>query len=119
MEGIDMFKYISSLFRPKSTKTANSEIPKPSKPHKDSQTLINESSFIYLRDGKTVYEERNGKILKGTPADKAEGQRTIAKVTEEVDALSKKAFDDLQENMNRMFDDMKKAFGPDLPHKRP
>lgn len=52
------------------------------------------SSFVYKRDGKTVYEERDGKVLVGTPEDKAEGEKIST---------------DLNKNVNKMVVEMERT----------
>lgn len=96
----------SWLFPPKKPKI-KVEISKP--------PLFSSSSFVYTRNGKTVYEERDGKVITGTPADKAEGEKVAA----DISASTNQMIDDMQKNMDSMFNDMKKTFGPGFPFKKP
>ena len=114
-----MLQWLFDLFKPKSSAT---EAPKPPKPPKaprpenfsisaDQSVVSGDSSFVYTKNGKVVYEERNGKTITGTLADKAEGEKVAA----DISASTTKMIDDMQKDMDRMFDNMKKTFGSGFP----
>lgn len=100
-----MRSFFSWLFPPKPK--IKLEVPRP--------PLFTSSSFVYKRNNKVVYEERDGQVITGTPADKAEGEKVAA----DISASTTKMIDDMQKDMDRMFDDMKKTFGPGFPFNKP
>lgn len=62
--------------------------------------------FVYTRNGKKIYEERDGKVVTGTASDKAEAEKFFT----EAKASANQTINDMQSNINTMFDDMKKMF---------
>lgn len=71
-----MFKFFSRLFSKKKSK--NTE--KPGVVSVSAERCTGSSSFVFTRNGQTVYEEKDGKVIIGSPEDKAEGER----VSEEI-----------------------------------
>jgi len=112
-----MLQWLFDLFKPKATAPTP---PKPPRPGNlsisaDQSVVSGDSSFVYKRNGKVVYEERNGKVITGTPADKAEGEKVAA----DISASTNQMIDNMQKSMDRTFDDMKKIFGPGFPFNKP
>lgn len=113
-----MFKWFFDLFKPKSSVPTPPKPPKAPRPRNFStnQSVVSvDSSFVFKKNGKVVYEERNGKVITGTPADKAEGE----KVAQDISASTSRMIDDMQRDMDSMFNDMKKTFGPGFPFNKP
>lgn len=115
-----MFQWFFDLFKPKSAAPTLPKPPKAPRPGNFSisaeQSVVSGgSSFVYKKNGKVVYEERDGKVITGSPADKAEGEKVAA----DISASTTQMIDDMQKNMDRMFGDMKKTFGPGFPFNKP
>lgn len=95
-----MFEGLFSwLFPAKKFKPLSRELKSP-------PPLYSSSSYTYVRNGKTVYEERDGKVIKGTPADKVEAEN----LAKEVSSSAIEMTENMRKDMNRMFDNMKKMF---------
>jgi len=118
-----MLQWFFDLFKPKSSAPSPRPPPKPPKAPRpgnlsisaDQSVVSGGSSFVYTKNGKVVYEERNGKVITGTPADKAEGEKVAA----DISASTNQMIDNMQRDMDRMFNDMKRAFGPGFPFNKP
>lgn len=71
------------------------------------------SSFVFTRNGRTVYEERDGKVIVGTPEDKAECERFTTDLNKEVN----KVVSEMEESVTGLFASTKGLFEKVFPSK--
>lgn len=109
-----MFRWLKSVFGPSSP----SQRPIPSeKPFSfvreeaestHAETNSKTTHLIYQRNGKVVYEERDGKVITGTPEDKAEGEKLRTSILKNNSSLLAGIQDDVNKLLKDMNDLLKK-----------
>lgn len=90
-----MLGWLKRFFSPKAQKPVFPQKP-PEFP------LWRESSFVFSKNGKIIYEERNGKSVQGTAEDKTSAEKVLGDILES----HKKMAEDMRKSMDKMFHDI-------------
>jgi len=103
-----MFKWLGRLF---SFTDARTEVKVSSSVKPNTETYQYKSSLVYKVNGKTVYEEKDGEVIKGDAKGKQEAEEVLKQTGKDVeDAINaaEKAINETSKSIHNLFFDINK-----------